>query len=218
MNQLVIFDLDGTLIDSRQDIADSLNFALAKCGFATLSQETIAEMVGKGAKQLVQEALGNPSDAELLQVYQSFLQRYEEHCLDATQLYPGVCEFLKQTSHWHQALVTNKPQRHTDKILAGFKLQNHFSWIIGGNLLPVRKPHPDTMAPIHRDLPHYERGVMVGDSLVDLEFGRAVGLTTCLLTHGFGNPQELAQAQPDYLVADMRELSSLEIFESPKTD
>lgn len=212
MNQLLIFDLDGTLIDSRRDIAGSLNFALAECGFATLAQETIEEMVGKGAKQLVGDALGNPSEADLLKVYQSFWHHYKENCLNATTMYPGAREFLAKTSHWHQALITNKPQVHTDKILAGLDLHPHFSWVIGGDLLPVRKPDPNTMEPIHQELKHYDRGVMIGDSLVDLEFGRAVGLTTCLLTHGFGKAEELVQAKPDYLVDDFTQLAGLEIF------
>lgn len=212
MAKLLVFDLDGTLVDSRRDIADSLNFALKQEGFAQLPQKKIEDLVGWGAKQLVKEALGNPNEADLMRVFLSFWDRYDAHLLDHTRPYDGALEFLEATGDWQRAVITNKPEGFSRKIIQGLGLEKYFQWVIGGDSLAVRKPDVGVLHPIRDALRNWEIGVMVGDSVVDLQFGKATGLINCALTHGFGIHEELAAMAPDYLVKDFWELAGLTIF------
>jgi len=209
MSPVLIFDLDGTLIDSKKDIADSLNFALAQEGFETLPTSKIEEMVGHGAKTLVRDALGNPSDEALGRVFLSFWNRYHDHLLDATKLYPGVLEFLENYPQITKAVVTNKPELFSQKILEGLGIRSHFRWLIGGDTLPIQKPNPDVCAPIFRELGEPVSGVMVGDSHVDIECGRAAGLKTCAVSYGFRPREELLNYQPDFLIDHFSDFSGL---------
>lgn len=212
MAKLLLFDLDGTLIDSRRDIADSLNYALRKEGFSELPRKKIEDLVGWGAKQLVKDALGNPSEADLMRVFGTFWDRYDAHLLDETRPYEGVVEFLEATGDWRRAVVTNKPEGFSRKIIKGLQLEKYFEWIIGGDSLAVRKPDPEVLNPIRSSLGTWETGVMIGDSVVDLEFGKAAGLVNCTLTHGFGIRDELVALSPDFLVEDFWELASLPLW------
>lgn len=212
MTPLIVFDLDGTLVDTKKDIALSLNHALVQEGFAPLAHDHIAAMVGKGARQLVEEALGNPPAEDLQRVFVTFLDHYADHLLDHSEVYPGVEDFLMAHAQWNLAVVTNKPERHTQKMLAGLNLERHFFAVIGGDTLVQRKPHPSALEVLEQQVGPWEQGFMVGDSLVDLEFGRAGGLITCLLTHGFGLATELEAGRPDYLVEDFLALAQLPIF------
>ena len=210
--KLLVFDLDGTLIDSRRDIADSLNFALKQEGFSQLPQKKIEDLVGWGAKQLVQEALGNPSEEDLMRVFLSFWNRYDAHLLDYTRPYDGVIEFLEATGDWQRAVITNKPEGFSRKIIQGLGLEKYFQWLVGGDSLAVRKPDAAAIQPIRDALGNWEIGVMVGDSVVDLTFGKAAGLINCALTHGFGIHEELRAMAPEFLVKDFFELSALPLF------
>jgi phosphoglycolate phosphatase len=212
MVKLLVLDLDGTLVDSRQDIVNSLNHALKKEGFSELPRKQIEDLVGWGAKQLVRDALGNPSEEDLMRVFQTFWDCYDAHLLDETRPYDGAVEFLQATADWHRAVITNKPEGFSQKILRGLGLDQYFQWIIGGDSLAVRKPDPEVLSPIRESLGRWQLGVMVGDSVVDLEFGKACGLVNCTLTHGFGIREELAALSPDFLVEDFRELTSLPLF------
>ena len=209
MSPVLIFDLDGTLIDSKQDIADSLNYALAREGFATLPDSKIEELVGHGAKTLVRDALGNPSDEALGRVFLTFWNYYHDHLLDRTRLYPGVLDFLEEFQHLPKAVVTNKPELFSKKILEGLGVRSHFRWLIGGDTLAVQKPNPEVFAPIFRDLGTESSGVMVGDSHVDIECGRAAGLQTCAVSYGFRPRHELLAYRPDFLIDAFSEFSAL---------
>ncbi|MDL1872851.1 HAD family hydrolase [Deltaproteobacteria bacterium PRO3] len=209
MSPVLIFDLDGTLIDSKKDIADSLNYALEREGFATLPDKKIEELVGHGAKTLVRDALGNPSDEALGRVFLTFWNRYHDHLLDQTRLYPGVLEFLEEYRHLPKAVVTNKPELFSQKILEGLGVRSHFRWLIGGDTLPIQKPDPEVFRPIFRDLGAPAPGVMVGDSHVDIECGRAAGLATCAVSYGFRPREELLAYEPDYLIDSFADFSRL---------
>lgn len=214
MMPLLIFDLDGTLIDSKRDISNSLNFALKEEGMPTLPHEQIEALVGHGARTLVRDALGNPSEEKVGRVFQVFWQRYLDHCLDETHLYPGVAEFLERHSEWPMAVVTNKPELFSQKILEGLKIRSRFRWLIGGDTLAVQKPDPAVFDPIFRELGGEIQGLMVGDSHVDVECGRAAGLKTCAVTYGFRSRAELLESQPDFLIENFSEFASLPFFNS----
>jgi len=213
MISLLIFDLDGTLVDSKQDIADALNFALVSEGFSSLEPSAIHDMVGRGARHLVQDALGNPSNDVLARVFLAFWNRYEAHLLDRTQLYPGVREFLENSHHPHKAVVTNKPIGFTHKILQGLKIDHFFRWVIGGDSLGVQKPDPSVLDSIFSDLGERPEGLMVGDSDVDIDCGRGAGLLTCAVTYGFRSREELEVSQPDYMIDNFEQLSQIPILQ-----
>jgi phosphoglycolate phosphatase len=217
MSPVLIFDLDGTLVDSKKDIANSLNYALRHEGLAPLAQAKIEELVGHGAKTLVRDALGNPPDEVLGRVFLTFWNYYQEHLLDETRLYPSVAEFLENSKNWPKAVVTNKPELFSRKILEGLGVRGHFRWLIGGDTLPVQKPDPAVFAPIFHELGEPVGGLMVGDSHVDIECGRAAGLKTCAVTYGFRPREELLDCRPDFLVDDFAAFSRLPFLaEGPK--
>src|SRR4030095_3221867 len=145
---LIIFDLDGTLIDSKVDIANSVNYALEKEGFRTLPATAIQGFVGRGLSHLVQDVLGTPTAEEVQRVALGFWDHYMEHSLDETVLYPGVREFLTENPNLPKAVVTNKPYLLSKRILDGLNIDHHFRWLIGGDSLPVQKPSPEVLKPI----------------------------------------------------------------------
>lgn len=214
MLELVIFDLDGTLIDSKSDIAHSVNYALAQEGFPTLPQKTIEGFVGRGMMYLIRDVIGEPSEKQAKQVAQNFWNHYMEHLLDETKMYPGVKEFLEQHPHLKKAVVTNKPFAFSKKILEGLEIDQHFRWLIGGDSLAHQKPSPQILDPIFSELGHKPDSLIVGDSQIDVDCGKAAGIRTCGVTYGFRNKEELIACQPDYLIHHFSELSQLSIFNS----
>src|SRR5262247_1792480 len=142
---LIIFDLDGTLIDSKVDIANSVNYALEREGFRTLPSSTIESFVGRGLSHLVQDVLGTSTAEDVQRVALAFWDHYIEHSLDETVLYPGVRDFLGRRPDLPKAVVTNKPYILSKKILEGLNIDRHFRWLIGGDTLPVQKPSPEIL-------------------------------------------------------------------------
>ncbi len=213
MLPILLFDLDGTLIDSKKDIALSLNYALAREGFAKLPEEEIFQLVGWGARQLVQEAIGNPETTALDRVYQSFAKYYGEHLLDHTRLYPGVERFLNQFKHMKKGVVTNKPELLSKKIIEGLGIQHHFQWLIGGDTFSVQKPNPQVFDSIKISLQEGEMPIMIGDSAVDIQSGKGAGFMTCGVSYGFRPRAELVEAQPDFLIDRFEEIYNLPIFQ-----
>jgi phosphoglycolate phosphatase len=209
---LIVFDLDGTLIDSKADIARSVNHALDQEGFSTLPPRTIEGFVGRGLSHLISDALGNPKAEDIQRVALAFWAHYMEHLLDETVLYPGVTDFLEKTANLQRAVVTNKPYIFSKKILEGLKIDHHFRWLIGGDSLSVQKPSPEVFEPIFQDFPKRPKGIIIGDSQIDIDCGRDAGLLTCGVTYGYRDREELVQARPDFLIDRFEELATLPFF------
>ena len=204
---LIIFDLDGTLIDSRLDLANSVNYTRSYLGLPVLENELIYSYVGDGASMLIRRALGRePSDTEIKQALEIFLHYYKQHLLDHTVLYPGVREALDRLDSLTLTVLTNKPVDPSNAILKGLGVQNKFAVVYGGNSFEQKKPDP---VGIHRILQDTgisrERALMVGDSWIDIQTGRNAEIVTCGVTYGLAS-DTLQQAQPDFLIGDMREL------------
>lgn len=213
-NKLMIFDLDGTLIDSRLDIANALNMALEIEGFAKREVDEIASYVGKGAENLVQRAMFSDKAEDFQRVFIRFLEVYQKNLLQETKLFEGALDFIENSSRWKKAIITNKPLLHTKRIVEGLGLNKYFTWIIGADSLPVLKPDPGVMEPICQEMSDWEQAVMIGDSIVDIDFAKAAKLTSVVLTHGFSTEEELTSAKPDFIVKNFKELSCLSIFSS----
>ena len=197
----IIFDLDGTLIDSKQDLIHSVNAMLRELGRATLDAETISSYIGHGAPRLVARALGDQgTEEEREHALKFFLEYYEEHKLDTTCAYPDVAETLQQLASVPMAVLTNKPVRMSVRILEGIGLAKYFRAIYGGNSFETKKPDPLGAMTILREL-GVEPGeaLMVGDSEVDVLTARNAGLWAAAVNYGFGVHDRAAHPADVYL-------------------
>jgi phosphoglycolate phosphatase len=184
----VIFDLDGTLIDSKQDLILSVNAMMREMGRAELAKETISGYIGHGAPKLVERALGeNAPEAEKQRALQFFLTYYEEHKLDATCAYPGVTEAMERLGALPMAVLTNKPVRISVRILEALGLANYFRAVYGGNSFETKKPDPLGANTILRELSvSAHEAILVGDSEVDVQTARNAGMFAAAVNYGFG--------------------------------
>ena len=223
--QLVIFDLDGTLIDSRLDLVHSVNAALRHIGRPELPDDVIASYVGDGAPVLIQRALGGEQVDEALvrKGLEFFLKYYREHKLDHTTVYPGVAAALaaiqnlaghcSNGSPRKLAVLSNKPVIPSKAIIEALGLGQFFSQVYGGNSFATKKPDPEGA---RRLLEEYgvqpRQAAIIGDSHVDVNTGRNAGMATVGVTYGFA-PHTLQDEPPDVLVDHPSELPLL--FASP---
>jgi phosphoglycolate phosphatase len=204
---LIIFDLDGTLIDSRLDLANSVNHTRAQLGMSILPNELIYSYVGDGASMLIRRAFGRePAEAELKEALEIFLGHYKQHLLDNTVLYPGVLEALDALDSLRLAVLTNKPVNPSNAILRGLGVKEKFALVYGGNSFEQKKPDPMGVHKILEDTSiSRERALMVGDSRIDIETGCNAQIATCGVTYGLAS-DTLAEAHPDFLIDDLRDL------------
>lgn len=205
----LLWDLDGTLVDSRADIAASLNAALVAHAFAPLPLETVMGFVGHGALDLVRGCLAGRGDEEA--VLGDFLEHYRTHLVVATGPYPGIPEVLEavRARGLRQAVLTNKPIEHTEGILSALGLRGLFEAVVGGDSLPTRKPDPEGARTILAgwDL-EPETAVMIGDSDTDTRTARAAGLWSLGVAYGIA-PASLADPRPDACVDTAAELAEI---------
>ncbi|HEY6766334.1 MAG TPA: HAD-IA family hydrolase [Candidatus Sulfotelmatobacter sp.] len=225
--RLVIFDLDGTLIDSRLDLVHSVNAALRHIERPELPADVIASYVGDGAPVLIQRALGKEAGDEALirRGLEFFLAYYREHKLDHTTVYEGMKETLAEIQRLtnpaienaqktngkmrHLAVLSNKPVNPSRAILEALGLSSFFARIYGGNSFATKKPDPEGAKQLLVDLGVApEEAAIVGDSHVDIKTGRNAGVWTVGVTYGFA-PHTLNHADPDILVDSPAELSEL---------
>jgi phosphoglycolate phosphatase len=208
----VVFDLDGTLVDSLRDLATALNATLAHISPATppLPLETVRAFVGDGAGILVARTLARAGlSVRPEEVLPVFLERYAGCLLASTVLFPGVREALDALRPRHLAVLTNKPGNMSRAILAGLGVAERFFRIYGGGDLATRKPDPAGLLRLLAEVGvPPEEAMMVGDSAVDVRTGRAAGVRTVGVTYGL-DPEGLRQEGPDHLLGDLRDLGAL---------
>ena len=184
----LIFDLDGTLIDSKLDLVHSVNATLRHLHRPELPEETISSYVGNGAPVLVAKSLGQDVNPEELdRALKFFLSDYEQHKLDHTCAYPGVPEALRELSSMPMAVLTNKPVRISVRILEALGLAKYFRAIYGGNSFATKKPDPLGVNTILREFStNSHEAVLVGDSEVDVQTARNAGILAAIVNYGFG--------------------------------
>jgi phosphoglycolate phosphatase len=211
--ELVIFDLDGTIIDSLDDLEAATNYMLSELGRGNLSKYQVRELIGQGARRLVERAVPDASPEEIELGLTLFLAFNEEHIADKTKLYPGVVDTLKVLRRQGRQLVvvSNKNVSLCRKVLYTLHLEEFFTSLLGADSTLFRKPSPE---PVLKLLGEYgvkpANAVIIGDSINDIAAGKASGIVTVGCTYGYGNPAELKDA--DFLIDAVAELLELPIF------
>ncbi len=208
----VLFDLDGTLIDSKKDIAAAANAARLHFGMVPLDLETLVGYIGWGVEHLNKKALGTEDPAILAEGLKVLGDHYKVHCVDQTIVFPGTRELLESlvSRGIKLGLVSNKPHELTQLTLQKLGLFHFFTAVLGADATQNKKPNPDPLLKVLKKLGvTQEEAVMIGDSSVDLEAARAAGLRVGLVAHGFVPKEKLVSLHPDWLVDSLNQLTDL---------
>jgi len=201
-----ILDLDGTMMDTIEDLGNAINHALAALGFPVYSKEMIKTFVGNGSVNFVMKSLGEKQH-KFDEVFEIFTEYYKDHCTENSKPYPGVVEFLEKNSG-RVAVLTNKPIEQSLKILNKLNLTHHFTCILGGDSAPEKKPDPSGILKIIEDSKwNLNETLMVGDDIPDIGAARAAGVKVAVILSGFGKADELLEHNPDYAFKDFEEFT-----------
>ena len=206
---LLIFDLDGTLIESKWDIATAVNLTLAELGLPVRGQEEIFSFVGDGIKHLLRLSVGKENQSRYEDALRVFRGHYLAHCLDRTQFYPGIDRVLAHYAAKHKAVATNKSLEYTTRILDGLGA-HHFTYIVGGDNGYGLKPEPGMLLKILDELKvERDRAVLIGDSTNDITGGHNAGIKVCAVGYGMGNREKMAACNPDWFIEQPEDLIGL---------
>ncbi len=208
---LLIFDLDGTLIESKWDIATAVNLTLGELELPLRSQEEIFSYVGDGVKKLLRLSVGEDNQARFDEALRVFRGHYLAHCLDRTAFFSGIEPMLRHFDEKKKAVATNKSIEYTNRILDGLGA-HHFAYVVGGDNGFGLKPEPGMLLHIleELDVPK-ERAVLVGDSTNDIAGGHNAGIRVCAVGWGMGHRAKMAACGPDWWIERPEEL--MELFE-----
>ena len=204
----IIFDLDGTLIDSVDDLANSVNYTLGRLDLPLHTREEIKSFVGDGVQKLIKRSLGQTHMERFTEAFEIFMAHYGSHCTNNTVLYPEVAETISFLAEKYSlAVLTNKSATFSHKIITALKIDSYFKEVLGGDSLPTKKPDPAGilyladkwgLAP--------DQLVMVGDHATDIEVGQRAGCKTVFIEGGIGETRGL---KPDFVIKSMDELPNL---------
>ncbi len=209
--EAIIFDLDGTLVDSRKDLTKSVQHMQALFGAKKSTEAQVASFIGDGVGKLVERSLPDVPARKLPEAVEFIKSYYREHCLERTHLYRGVKETLEHFKSKRLAVVTNKPYRISARILDGLAISPYFEVLIGGDSLPQKKPSPEPILSALKTmgLKPSKQIVMVGDGSPDILSGRAAGIRTCGIRSNIADHQILLKSRPDFTIKHMLELARL---------
>lgn len=214
MKQLIIFDLDGTLLNTIADLGDACNYALRKRGYSEHPLSAYNYMVGNGVHNLVQRAAPDATGEELEKLLNLFREYYDEHCIVKTKPYPGIKELLDtlQKKKIKLAVASNKYQSAVSKIINHYFPEIKFDAVYGERAGIPRKPDPSSIFAILNESPTLKQEVlMVGDSAIDIDTARRACVESAGVTWGFRPVSELRRAFADNIVSNTTEL--MEIIE-----
>ena len=204
---LIIFDLDGTLIDSKADIANAVNYMLSQLDIKLLENEIIHSYVGKGVARLIKCSITDNNLDKFDKAIRLFRDYYLEHLMDNTTVYPNVNSILKYFGGKKKAIVTNKDERYTSPIINDLGLLPYFDKIICGDTTSSKKPNPEPLNAVINQLGvERDKTLIVGDGSADIEAGRRANIHTCGLTGGFGSREELVESEAHIIIDDIAEL------------
>ncbi len=213
----LLFDLDGTLIDSGDDLAASLNQTLQRDGLPALGRSRVLEMLGDGARVMVERAYAHHGARMPADALSRYRAHYRQHCLDTTRPYPGVSELLRRLAPGRViAVATNKPTGFAEQVVEGLGLGRFVHTVVGPERAGCRKPEPEflrqTLVLLGREP---EEAVMIGDSPSDVRAGRGAGTATIAVLWGYRSREQLAASAPDATAETVAELGALLTSPSP---
>lgn len=206
--KLIIFDLDGTLVDTSGDITNALNYALKPYGLRDLTVEDTIKMVGEGITRLIEKILENERIQMRDTVIKRFLDYYSEHLVDFSTLYPHVRETLEKLNDYKKAVISNKREYLSTRLLDKLDLLKYFDLVVGSDTTSERKPSAIPVIYVFTKLGvNPDESIIVGDSNYDIEAGKKAGLKTVAVTYGYRERQYLIDA--DYIIDSMKDLLTL---------
>lgn len=207
---LIIFDFDGTLVDTRVDIVNSVNFVLQKSGIPKRDFDVIVSYVGGGVDYLLRKAIGVEYRDKLREVRNLYTEYQKDHFLDKAVLYPHVKKIISAFKDKRLAIISNRHTHSLQSILKAFGLADFFEVIIGGDDVACLKPSPcPVLALINKTGANKERSIMVGDMDYDIKSGKEAGILTCAVTYGLGKKGDIEKAKPDFIIDDLWELKEI---------
>ena len=209
--KLLIFDFDGTLVDSREDIVASINAMLMHFSFPVFNHEDILPHIGWGVKHLIVGCLPKTlkKDDNMIEKALDFFEKHHiEQCIKEIKCYPGVVELLKASPETVKVILTNKKEVYTHKILKHLEIDTYFDKVIGGDSLPFKKPNPNAIEVILKKFPLERQNIlMIGDGVPDLQFAHRAQISSlAILKSGISDPQILLKQNPTYCVDSFLEL------------
>jgi len=208
--EFLIFDLDGTLAATGEDLVIAVNYTLKALGHATLDHERIISFVGDGVEELMRRSLGGENRESFARAMKIFLEYYGDHLLDRTVLYPGVRECLDYFRDKRKVVISNKRQDFTVRLVQGLGIAPFFEDIVGGDVNPYKKPDPRLVEPyLHRFHIPRERTVIIGDGPNDILLARNAGVWSCACLNGLAPRDNLLKLRPDYSCESLLEIREL---------
>lgn len=206
----LIFDLDGTLIDSSEDISNSVNYTLAQLGLPKKTKQDVQGYIGDGMKVLLMKATGQKQANLIKEAIEIFRPHYLEHCTDNTSLYSGAKDVLDYFESKKMALVSNKPVEMVLKTLDCLGINAYFPIILGAESTKEKKPHPEPLLKSLDLMRVSPRScLMVGDGITDIQAGKSAGILTCAVTYGYKSRQQLEQCKPDFMIDRINQLKQI---------
>jgi len=212
----LIFDLDGTLVNTIGDITHSLNLTLREYGFPPINETRCTEYVGHGIANLIRTAFRTAaaakrnhslSEDQISEYLQRYLQIYGDHYLDHSAPYPGVVDTLAQLQDFQMAVVSNKSYSFTSQVIKHTKLEQYFRIVLGGDSLPHKKPAPEPLLYVLEKLGGSPmETLMIGDGDTDMQAAKAAGIRCCAVSYGYRPKQQLLEYRPDFIIDDFRQL------------
>ncbi len=206
---LIIFDLDGTLVDSKEAIAKGINFVLRELGLQEKDISAISSYIGTGVDDLISKSLGRAKE-NYFEKTKSLFENYRQHSPDNSRLYPGVKETLEYFKNKRKSIVTNRKYEFALPTLKNLGIYDYFEDILGADDIACKKP---SSCPLDRAITkfniHKEKTIIVGDMDIDILAGKSAGILTCAVTYGIGRREDILKANPDYIIDDLRKLKEI---------
>lgn len=206
----ILFDLDGTLVDSKKDIAKAVNFTLKEIGFKEKSDSEISSYIGRGVGNLISKSTGTKQDVFLKRALSIFEEYHRKHCTDNSVLYPNVKKILEYFKDKKKIIVTNRNYDLALPVLKTLGIYNYFEDIIGGDDIGCMKP---SSCPLDKTIYRFdiskEKAIMVGDMDIDVLAGKRAGIITCAVTYGIGKKKDIVKTKPDFIINDIIKLKNI---------
>jgi phosphoglycolate phosphatase len=208
--ELILFDIDGTLVDSRQDIVNSVNEMLTDLHLPHRSFDEIVSFIGNGLKNLILQSLGTGNEELYNQAKEIFEVRYAQNVTKTSKLYPNVKNILEYYKNKKLYVITNRQKNMADITLEHLGIMKYFKEVFGGDSPELIKPSPNTInMALGKESVSRDSCMIVGDMDVDIYAGKNAGIATCAVSYGLGKKDDLVKAKPDYLIDEICQLKCI---------